>query len=154
MYEILQPLPCWPERDELYAAKPMVFRNYFDCRVTVIIDCFELFIDRPSNMTARAQTWSNYKHHNTVKYLTGITPQGTISFISNGRGERVSDKHQTANSKFISKLIHEDLVLDDRVFEIQDLVAIASAEVQYPAFTRGKGQLSATEVEADMCFCC
>jgi len=103
-------------------------------------------------MTARAQTWSNYKHHNTVKYLVGITPQGTISFISNGWGGRVSDKHLTANSKFISKLIHEDLVLADRGFEIQDLVAIAGAEVQYPAFTRGKGQLSATEIEAGMCF--
>ena len=55
---------------------------------------------------------------------------------------------------FMSKLIHGDLVLADRGFEIQDLVAIAGAEVQYPAFTRGKGQLSATEVEADMCFCC
>ncbi len=60
MYAILQPLVCWPEHDELNATMPMVFRKYFGCRVTVIIDCFEIFIDRPSNMTARAQTWSNY----------------------------------------------------------------------------------------------
>jgi len=38
--------------------------------------------------------------------------------------------------------------LADRGFEIQDLVAIAGAEVQYPAFSGGKSQLSATEVEA------
>ena len=36
----------------------------------VIIDCFEIFIERPMNLKARAQTWSNYmyKHHNTVKF--------------------------------------------------------------------------------------
>ena len=42
-------------------------------RCVVIIDCFEVFIDRPTNLLARAQTYSQYKHHNTVKYLIGIT---------------------------------------------------------------------------------
>ena len=80
--------------------------------------------------------------------MIGTTPQGTVSFISNGWGGRWDDKHLTANSKFISKLIYGDLVSADRGFEIQDLVAIAGAEVQYPAFTRGKCQLGVTEVEA------
>ena len=62
-----------------YAQVPSVF---FGKRVTVIIDCFEVFIERPSNLLARAQTYSNYKSHNTVKVLIGITPQGTISFVS------------------------------------------------------------------------
>jgi hypothetical protein len=99
-------------------------------------------------MAARAQTWSNYKHHNTAKYLIGITPQGTVSFISKGWGGRVSDKHLTANSKFLDRLMYDDLVLADRGFEIQDLVGLKGAQVMYPAFTRGKKQLSAVEVEA------
>ncbi|XP_041374991.1 uncharacterized protein LOC121387832 [Gigantopelta aegis] len=148
MYIRLQPLVRWPERDELYETMPMVFRKYFGHKITVIIDCFEVFVDRPSNMTARAQTWSNYKHHNTAKYLIGITPQGTVSFISEGWGGRVSDKHLTANSNFVSKLIHGDVVLADRGFEIQELVAVAGAEVKYPVFMRGKTQLTAAEVES------
>ena len=32
----------------------------------------EVFIERPSNLLARACTWSSYKHHNTVKFLIGI----------------------------------------------------------------------------------
>ena len=51
-------------------------------KITVIIDCFEVFIDRPSDLLARAQTFSSYKHHNTIKVLIGISPQGTITFAS------------------------------------------------------------------------
>ena len=61
---------------------PQCFQYSFGKKVTVIIDCFEVFIDRPTNLMARAQTFSNYKHHNTAKILIGITPQGTISFVS------------------------------------------------------------------------
>jgi hypothetical protein len=34
----------------------------------------EILIEGPSNLKAGAKTWSNYKHHNTIKFLTGITP--------------------------------------------------------------------------------
>jgi len=40
------------------------------------------FVERPSNLQARAMTWSNYKHHNTIKVLLGITPQEVVSFVS------------------------------------------------------------------------
>ena len=58
----------WPEREELRKTMLLVFRQNFGLGVAVIIDCFELFTDRPSSSIARAMTWSNYKHHNTVKY--------------------------------------------------------------------------------------
>ena len=63
----------------------MQFRkNYPNC--VAIIDLFEIFIDQPNDLLARAVTYSSYKHHNTVKYLIGIAPQGTVSFISDGWG--------------------------------------------------------------------
>ena len=34
------------------------------------------FINRPTNLTARHQTYSNNKSHNTVKYLVGMSPAG------------------------------------------------------------------------------
>ena len=46
----------------------------------------------PSDLLACAKVWSNYKHHSTVKFLIGITPQGSISFVSNCVGRRMSDK--------------------------------------------------------------
>ncbi|XP_060602597.1 uncharacterized protein LOC132755711 [Ruditapes philippinarum] len=137
----------WPEREELQTTMPLEFRKHFARKTSVIIDCFEIFIARPKALLARAQTWSNYKHHNTVKFLIGITPQGSISYISNGWGGRASDKYITEACGILDNLLPGDLVLADRGFDIADSVGVYCAEVNIPSFTRGKSQLSATDVE-------
>jgi hypothetical protein len=147
MFVRLKPLIMWPEREELRMSMPMDFRKYFGVKVSVIIDCFEIFIERPSNLLARAETWSNYKHHNTVKYLIGISPQGAVSFLSKGWGGRTTDKYLTENCGLLSKLLPGDIVLADRGFDIQESVGLSCAEVKIPAFTRGKKQLSPFEIE-------
>ena len=72
-----------------------------------------LLMDHPTNLLARAQTYSSYKHRNTVMCLIGITPQGTISFISEGWGGRTSDKYLTEHSTLLNNLIPGDTVLAD-----------------------------------------
>ena len=114
----------------------------------MIIDCFELFIETPSDLLARAQTYSSYKHNNTVKYLIGIAPSGQITYISNGWGGRASDKHITEYSNFVTNLLPGDVVLADRGFDVGDVLGFVQAEVQIPTFMRGKTQLSAYEVES------
>ena len=94
MYVRLKPLIKWPGREELYKTMPLDFKAHFK-KCAVIIDCFEVFCERPKPLKARAQTYSKYKHHNTVKFLIGIAPQGVITFISKGWGGRVSDQHLT-----------------------------------------------------------
>ena len=126
---------------------PQCFHVSFGKKTTVIIDCFEIFICRPSNLLARAQTFSSYKHHNTVKVLIEITPQITISFVSKARGGRTSDKFLTENCGILKKLLPGDLILADRGFTIHETVMFQQAQLAIPAFTRGKDQLDPVDVE-------
>ena len=135
MYIRLKPLIKWPERDELMKTMPMDFRKSFRQCVT-IIDCFEVFMERPTNVKARAQTWSNYKHHNTAKFLIGIAPQG-----------RVSDVYITENCGIMEHLQPGDVILADRRFNIHDSATMYCAQVKLPPFTRGKKQLSKAQVD-------
>ncbi|XP_068237241.1 uncharacterized protein [Palaemon carinicauda] len=52
----------FPDREILRKTLPPHFKVLYP-RLTSIFYCFELFIETPK---ARAQTYSNYKHHNTV----------------------------------------------------------------------------------------
>lgn len=123
MYVRLSPLIYWPSKQQIQVSLPVCFRaNFYNC--TSIIDCFEIFIEKPKNFRARAQTYSQYKHHNTVKYLISITPQGVISFVSKGWGGRTSDKHITENCGYLEKLSPGDVILADRGFNVKDTVGL------------------------------
>ena len=111
------------------------------------LHCFEVFINRPSHLLARAQTWLSYKHHNTVKVLIVITPQSTISCISQAWGGQTSDKFLTVNCRILNKLLRGGLVLADRGFTIAESVMFQQAQLAIPSFTKGKDQLDPVDVE-------
>jgi len=106
-----------------------------------------VFIDRPSSLLAREQTYSNYRKHNIAKFLIGITPQGSVAFISRRWGGRVSDVYLTEECGLLKKLLPGDMILADRGFTIQDSAGLYCAEVHIPPFTKGKSQLSKIEIE-------
>ena len=103
--------------------------NVKDCMC--ILDCSEIFIERPKNLTARAQTWSNYKHNNTSKYLIGITPPGAINFLSLGWGGRVLDKQITKQSGFFNKVSMGDCILADQGFNIKEELSALGATLKF-----------------------
>ena len=67
--------------EHLWRTMPQCFMYSFGRKITVVIDCSEIFIEKPTNLLARALTFSHYKHHYTIKILIGITPQGTLSCV-------------------------------------------------------------------------
>ena len=138
-------LIIWPGRQALRKNLPRCFKNYKNC--VCIIDCSEIKIERSFNLNSRAQTWSNYKHSNTIKYLIGITPAGAVSFLSHGWGGRVSDKEITLKSRFLDYLQHGDCILADRGFTIAEESASCGATLKIPHFTKGKAQMSGKEVD-------
>lgn len=140
-------LVYWPERHQLWHTMPMCFKYSFGNKVTVIIDCFEVFIEKSSNLLARAQTFSSNKHHNTIKVLIRITPQGTICYVSKAWEGRTSDKHLTDNCGFLEELLPGDLLMADRRFTISKSVSLKHAELVIPVFTKALKQLDPIDVE-------
>jgi len=55
----------WLSKEELARKVPGCFKKYPQTRV--IIDATELFIEKPTSPSAQKATWSEYKHHNTLK---------------------------------------------------------------------------------------
>lgn len=149
MYYNLKQLIIWPDADTLRANLqhvPEAFKKHYR-NVICIIDCFEVFIQRPLSFNSRASSFSNYKRHNTIKVLIAVAPTGSITFISKAWGGMVSDKVITHECGFLDKILPGDVVLADRGFNVQDELAIRQAKLELPSFTRGKKQLSQQEVE-------
>ena len=142
MYVRLKFLVAWPSREIMEENMPMIFKQLYP-RCRCIIDCSEIYIETPTSFDARAQTYSNYKKHNTINFLIGITPCGTISFLSQCWGGRVSDKNLTQESGFLNRIEPGDIILADRGFTVGEDIR----RLEIPAFTRGKKQLSQEEVE-------
>uniref|UniRef100_A0A1X7V3A4 DDE Tnp4 domain-containing protein n=1 Tax=Amphimedon queenslandica TaxID=400682 RepID=A0A1X7V3A4_AMPQE len=89
-------------------------------------NCSEEFLEKPSNLLARAQVWSNYKHHSTIKFLIGITAQGG----------QISDKEIVKRSDLVHYIQPDDVILADRAFTCSDYASMALAEVKMPPFTK------------------
>ena len=66
-----------------------------------IIDCSEIFTETPKNLELQSATWSDYKHHNTLKFLVCVAPNSAITFISKAYTGRISDKAITLKSEFL-----------------------------------------------------
>ena len=137
------------DRDSIFKIAPPVFKEKFP-RLTCIIDCFEVFIHAPKKLLARSQCYSSYKKHTTVKVFVSCNVLGAVNFLSCAYGGRASDVQIVRESGFIDPKLHlpGDQILADRGFTLHDdFAAACGAELLTPAFTRGKKQLSAREVE-------
>lgn len=138
------------DREQLFKIIPPVFKSKFP-RLTSIIDCFEIFIDSPSNLLARAQCYSHYKKHTTIKVFISCTPLGAVNFVSTCWGGRASDIQIVRESSFPTTHYHMpgDQILADRGFTLREDFALNSgSELIIPAFTKEKNQLSAHKIES------
>ncbi|KAM7314204.1 uncharacterized protein LOC115309966 [Ixodes scapularis] len=142
----LAKLIVWPSQRAVRRNRPCAFRDPVFRNVIGVLDCTEIFIQKPSYMLARSQTYSRYKHHNTVKVLITVSPSGAVTFISRAWGGRVSDKELTLKSGLLNIVREGDVYLVDRGFRCQEMFAAKGATLLIPAFTKGKKQLSGAEV--------
>ena len=76
----------WPNRNIIRRDLPSMFRKYYP-NCYVIIDCSE----------------SNKSLHHTIKYLIEITPNGTVSYLSDCYRGRATDVFIVRDSGFLQK---------------------------------------------------
>ena len=133
----LRSLPIWPSREQVNLSMPANVQSMYP-NARVIIDGVEIFIEKSANPTAQSTTWSSYKHHNTAKALVGVTPSGSVSFVSKLYGGRISDKRITRLCGILTLLDEGDVVLADKGFDITEEVAAVKATLNIPAFLRDK----------------
>lgn len=81
MAEHLTSCVMWLPMDTIRRTLPSSFLETYP-GTTCIIDCSEIFIQRPFSLKARAKTWNTYKSHNTAKCLIAIAPNGFIMYVS------------------------------------------------------------------------
>ncbi|CAN7943595.1 unnamed protein product [Ixodes hexagonus] len=143
---ILRNVVVWLSRETVFRNVPQSFEENGFAGTTCILDCTEVFLQRPKKLLARAQTYSSYKGHNTVKFLVAIAPHGSVMFVSKVYGGRASDKHIVRDSGIISYFQHGDQVMADRGFSLDPEMEAKGVVLNVPAFTRGKLQLSEREV--------
>ena len=149
MYYKVKFLITTQDRDHIWKTIPPVFKQYFP-KLTNIFDCFEIFIEPPKNLKARAQVYSNHKKHLTVKYLISCSPIGAVTFLSPVYGGHATDIQIVQESGFISSKYHypgDELLADRGLVLEEDFGAECSSEFFIPSFTKKQKKLTAKEVK-------
>ena len=137
-------LVFWPSKDAIHTTKPQRYRVLPGIRS--IIDCSEIFIETPKDPILQNITWSDYKHHNTGKFLISVAPNSQITFISKVYNGRASDKAITLSSGFLDLLEPYDFLQADKGFNIADECAARLITLQVPPGMRGVSQMSSAAV--------
>lgn len=135
----------WIPIEAIKENMPKVFQDMGHSKVRCIIDCTEIFTERMKSVFLQASTWSDYKHHNTLKFLIGISPSGFITFISDCYGGRTSDVFICKDSGFYDLLERGDEIMADRGFQIKEELLLRFCSFYVPPGARAKSQMTSSE---------
>ena len=142
MYHQLKEIDWTPSVEQVAATLLCVFQEKYPTTYS-IIDGSEMFIETPSDLFMQSSTWSNYKHHNTGKFLIGCSPNGAISYVSQLYVGSISDVELTRVSGYLKTLEGKGgvSVMADRGFTVRDMLAEKGVDINIPPFLEGREQL-------------
>jgi hypothetical protein len=124
---------------------PRSFRNPLLKNVRIVIDCTELIIESSSDFKQVGNLYSSYKSHTTAKILIGVAPGGAAMFCSDAYEGSISDREIVKKSGFLDHISSGDIVLADRGFTIEDLLAQKNATLVIPPFLKGRAEFTEEE---------
>ena len=147
LYQHMKEIEWMPTPKQVESTLPVTFKQEYPTTYA-IIDASKWFLETPSDLQMQSSTWSNYKHHNTAKYLIACTPNGSISYVSPLYVGSISDIELTRISGFLGKLEGKPgvAIMADRGFTIKDQLDPLKIKLNIPPFLEGRKQLPADEV--------
>ena len=148
MYFTLRSIPIWPSTEQIKKTMPDTFKTTYPT-TRCIIDCTELYCQRPSSLSTQSNMYSSYKSHVTYKALLGIAPSGAIPFISQLYEGSISDKEIVNRSGILDEKLwcENDSIMAYRGFTITDLLKPLKVTLNIPSFLSGRDQLTEDEVK-------
>ena len=146
LYVIFGKQRIWPSRTKVQKRMSADFRKYFP-NTRVIIDCTEIYAQNPASLVLKSKLYSNYKSRSTFKSLIGITPWGSVCFVSDLYSGCASDKFITINSGILDLLEPSDAVMVDKGFLIEDLLQPLGCSLIIPPFLSANAQFTTQEVQ-------
>ena len=132
-----------PSVQQVLGTLPHSFRDKYPTTYA-IIDGSEIFLETPNDLHMQSSTWSQYKHHNTAKFLIACTPNGAILYVSPLYVGSISDIDLTRLSGFLTTLQDKPGI---SIMADRGLLRELGADLNIPPFMEGRSQLSAQEVQ-------
>jgi hypothetical protein len=91
-------------------------------------------------------TWSDYKHHNTLKFVISVAPNSAITYVSPLYCGRISDKALTNDCGYLDLLEPYDEIMADKGFMIHKECEARLVTLQIPPGKRGTVQMSVNDL--------
>ena len=120
---------AWPDRGAVIWTLPKCFEKKFrDC--ICIIDCSEVFIERPKNLIIAIQSniWLGYSNWS-----------GQFSSVWM-EWKQIRQADNLAVWFYLEKITFGDLFLVRRSLNLHDEITLAGAALKIPCFTKGNSQ--------------
>ncbi|XP_049267957.1 uncharacterized protein LOC119379490 isoform X1 [Rhipicephalus sanguineus] len=134
----------FPSKESVQENLTIYFKNYKETRI--VLDCTEVPLERPRDLTSRLLTYSQYKRQYTIKVLIGVAPSGMITLVGKSFGGRASDTQLTAHSNVLNMCTaYVDRVMVDKGFLIENLCDEARVNMDRPPFLKKRQQLEEHE---------
>lgn len=115
-------------------SQPKTFKKNSNLRA--VIDCTEFYIEKPSKISSQRSTYSQYKSANTFKLLISMSPLCNFNYVSQLYSGSISDKEIVSKSGFLEHLEHGDVIMADKGFNIQDILALYGSVLMAPPIMR------------------
>ncbi len=130
LYHHLKEINWMPTIEQVQGTLPPSFKEKYP-KTYAIINGSEIFIETPSDLFLPSSSWSEYKHHNTTKFLLACTPNGAVCFIS---PLYISDVQLTKTSGFLTQLEGKpDIqIIGDKGFTMKDILKKLDIELNIP----------------------